>query len=263
MVAAAVACHEASRGQSNGPSCPPRPSDRLVGSGMTSIMWFRRDLRLRDHPALRAAAERGPVLGLFVLDPALWGSAGPARRAWLAASLRSLDESMGGRLCVRLGRAVVGGAADGSRGRAPAGARDQRLHALRPGPRPGRRRGAPGRRRGGGHRDAVRRRAGHDHERLGQPLQGVHAVQQGLAQPRLGRPGAGAAQRRLGRRRLRRAGRARCSTRRCARHPTGCRRPARTPPGAACGASSTATSTATTTCATTRAPTGPHGSRPT
>ena len=70
---------------------------------MTSIMWFRRDLRLRDHPALRAAADNGPVLGLFVLDPALWGGAGPARRAWLAASLRSLDESMGGRLCVRLG----------------------------------------------------------------------------------------------------------------------------------------------------------------
>ena len=67
-------------------------------------MWFRRDLRLRDHPALRRAADRGEVLGLFVLDPALWGGAGPARRAWLAATLQSLDESMGGRLCVRIGR---------------------------------------------------------------------------------------------------------------------------------------------------------------
>ena len=67
-------------------------------------MWFRRDLRLRDHPALRTAADSGDVLGLFVLDPALWGSAGPARRAWLAATLRSLDDSMGGRLCVRVGR---------------------------------------------------------------------------------------------------------------------------------------------------------------
>ncbi|MET0999667.1 MAG: deoxyribodipyrimidine photo-lyase [Marmoricola sp.] len=71
---------------------------------MTSIMWFRRDLRLRDNPALRAAAENGSVLALFVLDPALWKGAGPARRAWLAAGLRSLDESMGGRLCIRLGR---------------------------------------------------------------------------------------------------------------------------------------------------------------
>ncbi|MEO5653746.1 MAG: deoxyribodipyrimidine photo-lyase [Marmoricola sp.] len=70
---------------------------------MTSIMWFRRDLRLRDNPALRAAAADGPVLGLFCLDPALWRTAGPARRAWLAASLRALDASIDGRLCVRLG----------------------------------------------------------------------------------------------------------------------------------------------------------------
>ena len=70
---------------------------------MTSIMWFRRDLRLRDNPALRAAAADGPVLGLFVLDPVLWRSAGPSRRAWLAANLRSLDDSMDGRLCVRIG----------------------------------------------------------------------------------------------------------------------------------------------------------------
>jgi len=72
---------------------------------MTSIMWFRRDLRLRDNPALREAAGAGPVLGLFVLDPALWRAAGPARRAWLAANLRSLDESIDGRLCLRLGKA--------------------------------------------------------------------------------------------------------------------------------------------------------------
>lgn len=71
---------------------------------MTSIMWFRRDLRLRDNPALRLATEHGPVLGLFVLDPALWGTAGPGRRAWPAASLRSLDESMEGRLRIRLGQ---------------------------------------------------------------------------------------------------------------------------------------------------------------
>lgn len=70
---------------------------------MTSIVWFRRDLRLRDHPALRAAASEGPVLGLFVLDPTLWKGAGPARRAWLAATLQSLDESMGGRLTIRMG----------------------------------------------------------------------------------------------------------------------------------------------------------------
>ncbi len=71
---------------------------------MTSIMWFRRDLRLRDNPALREATKQGPVLGLFVLDPVLWRAAGPARRAWLAANLRSLDESIDGGLCIRLGK---------------------------------------------------------------------------------------------------------------------------------------------------------------
>ena len=33
------------------------------------ILWFRRDLRLADHPALAAALETGaPVLPLFGLD---------------------------------------------------------------------------------------------------------------------------------------------------------------------------------------------------
>jgi deoxyribodipyrimidine photo-lyase len=54
-------------------------------------MWFRRDLRLGDNPALLEAVADGPVLPLFVLDPALWGPAGPSRRAYLGASLRSLD----------------------------------------------------------------------------------------------------------------------------------------------------------------------------
>ena len=58
---------------------------------MPSLMWFRRDLRLDDNPALVEAAADGPVLPLFVLDPALWGPAGPARRAYLGASLRALD----------------------------------------------------------------------------------------------------------------------------------------------------------------------------
>jgi deoxyribodipyrimidine photo-lyase len=68
------------------------------------VLWLRRDLRLHDHPALQAAAGEGrPVVPLFVLDPALWGPAGPPRRAWLARSLRALDGDLGGRLVVRHG----------------------------------------------------------------------------------------------------------------------------------------------------------------
>jgi deoxyribodipyrimidine photo-lyase len=60
----------------------------------TAVMWFRRDLRLGDNPALLEACAADGVLPLFVLDPALWGPAGPSRRAYLAASLRALDTSL-------------------------------------------------------------------------------------------------------------------------------------------------------------------------
>jgi deoxyribodipyrimidine photo-lyase len=73
----------------------------------TSIWWVRRDLRRQDNPALNAAAAAGPVLPVFVLDDALWGPAGDARRAFLVASLRALDESLGGHLVVRHGDPVV------------------------------------------------------------------------------------------------------------------------------------------------------------
>ena len=71
----------------------------------TTIMWFRRDLRLADNPALAAAAAGGEVVPLFVLDPA-FDSAGPPRRAFLAANLRALDEATGGALVVRQGDPV-------------------------------------------------------------------------------------------------------------------------------------------------------------
>ena len=76
---------------------------------MPSVMWFRRDLRLADNPALVEACADGEVLPLFVLDPALWGPAGPSRKAYLAASLRALDASLeqrGARLQVVRGNPV-------------------------------------------------------------------------------------------------------------------------------------------------------------
>ncbi len=65
-----------------------------------SLFWFRRDLRLADNPALIAAAEQGPVLGLFVVDPALWGPSGPNRQRFLLDSLAELNRAMGDRLTV-------------------------------------------------------------------------------------------------------------------------------------------------------------------
>jgi deoxyribodipyrimidine photo-lyase len=73
---------------------------------MTSVLWLRRDLRLRDHPALHEAAKDGPVVALFVLDPALLGPAGAPRVAFLYRTLRDLEaqlRSHGGQLLVRRG----------------------------------------------------------------------------------------------------------------------------------------------------------------
>lgn len=78
----------------------------------TRIVWFRRDLRLADHPALVAALPvRGDVrlVCLFVLDPAIVerGRMSPARLRYLADALGDLDGRLrdrGGRLVVRGGR---------------------------------------------------------------------------------------------------------------------------------------------------------------
>ena len=71
-----------------------------------AVLWFRRDLRLGDNPALAAAEAAGGddgVVPLFVVDPALWGPSGEPRRAFLVACLRALDEELGGTLLVRRG----------------------------------------------------------------------------------------------------------------------------------------------------------------
>ena len=87
---------------------PTAPSLAIVSR---SVMWFRRDLRLHDHPALLAARDAGDegVLPLFVLDPALWRPAGAPRQAYLLRSLQALGEDIeqrGGRLHLRRGDPV-------------------------------------------------------------------------------------------------------------------------------------------------------------
>jgi len=70
-------------------------------------MWFRRDLRLADNPALLSAiANADEIVPLFILDPNLIKQAGSKRLAYLANSLRALNESLGGRLHVIAGDQV-------------------------------------------------------------------------------------------------------------------------------------------------------------
>ena len=56
----------------------------MAAAERPAIWWVRRDFRLTDNPALRAAVdEGGPVLPLFVLDPVLLRSAGSGRGPWM------------------------------------------------------------------------------------------------------------------------------------------------------------------------------------
>lgn len=70
------------------------------------LVWFRRDLRLADHPALHAAVRTGqPLLPVFVLSSAE-RRAGGASRWWLHGSLASLASALarqGSRLVLRTG----------------------------------------------------------------------------------------------------------------------------------------------------------------
>ncbi|MER5967242.1 deoxyribodipyrimidine photo-lyase [Streptomyces sp. NPDC002057] len=78
-----------------------------------SVVLFTSDLRVHDHPPLRAALDGAhEVVPLFVRDPAVdrAGFAAPNRLAFLADCLADLDRSLGargGRLVVRTGDTVA------------------------------------------------------------------------------------------------------------------------------------------------------------
>ena len=74
---------------------------------MPTLLWFRRDLRLHDYPALIAAADAADndeVLACFVLDPRLEASSGERRLQFLGDSLRQLRDELDGRLLVTRGQ---------------------------------------------------------------------------------------------------------------------------------------------------------------
>mgnify|MGYP006272380753 CR=1 FL=1 len=64
---------------------------------MTTLVWFRQDLRLRDNPALYHAALRGePVIPVYIWAPHEEGdwAPGAASRVWLHCSLERLIASL-------------------------------------------------------------------------------------------------------------------------------------------------------------------------
>lgn len=78
-----------------------------------TLVWFRRDLRLADNPALHAALERGgPVIPLYIWaseEEEAWAS-GAVSRWWLQQSLVALDACLrtkGSRLVIRQGKSLA------------------------------------------------------------------------------------------------------------------------------------------------------------
>ena len=78
-----------------------------------AVVWFRRDLRVADHPALLAALDAADqVVPTFVVDRTLLEGrpSGPNRRAFLHGALQALArdlDALGGRLLVREGDPVT------------------------------------------------------------------------------------------------------------------------------------------------------------
>jgi deoxyribodipyrimidine photo-lyase len=83
-----------------------------MGRSDVQLVWFKRDLRVRDHLPLAKAAGRGaPVIALYVVEPSLWLSpeADSAQWEFIRESLVELRQrlnEMGGSLVVRVGEVV-------------------------------------------------------------------------------------------------------------------------------------------------------------
>lgn len=78
---------------------------------MTSVVWFKRDLRTDDHaPLVEGASDT--VVPLYIVEPDYWQLTDTSARQWtfIQESLRSLDESLtalGAPLAVRCGYATA------------------------------------------------------------------------------------------------------------------------------------------------------------
>ncbi|MEL6618911.1 MAG: FAD-binding domain-containing protein [Pseudomonadota bacterium] len=76
---------------------------------MTTLVWFKRDLRVADHPALARAAAAGDVLPLYVFEPEYWAQPDVSGRQFdfvleSVAALRDDLAALGLSLVVRVGR---------------------------------------------------------------------------------------------------------------------------------------------------------------
>lgn len=78
---------------------------------MNVLLWFKRDLRIADHPALAHAAALGAVLPVYVVEPDYWQLPDTSARQWAftahcLSDLRRDLARIGAPLIVRSGDAV-------------------------------------------------------------------------------------------------------------------------------------------------------------
>ncbi|MDR0808891.1 MAG: deoxyribodipyrimidine photo-lyase, partial [Gemmobacter sp.] len=78
---------------------------------MNVLVWFKRDLRVEDHPALALAAAKGRVLPVYIAEPGLWRQPDRSGRHWAftTEALCELREALGRiglPLVLRVGEAV-------------------------------------------------------------------------------------------------------------------------------------------------------------
>lgn len=78
---------------------------------MNVLIWYKRDLRVQDHPALGLCVGATGILPLYIIEPSLWALHEKSARQWgfeaeTLAGLREDLAAMGAPLIVRVGEAV-------------------------------------------------------------------------------------------------------------------------------------------------------------
>lgn len=73
-----------------------------------NVLWYKRDLRIRDHEPLHLAQQMGPVLPIYVVEPSIWRKQDLSNRhfRFVVESLSELQkewETRGGRLFFFIG----------------------------------------------------------------------------------------------------------------------------------------------------------------
>lgn len=76
-----------------------------------NVVWFKRDLRIVDHTPLQEALKQGPILPIYIFEPALWQQPDMSQRHYLflkecLAELEQSLRSIGQKLIIKIGNAV-------------------------------------------------------------------------------------------------------------------------------------------------------------